>query len=724
MGNKQAKQSQKLTKDNDNNSFNCNKSKTFTNKYNINCNKDNKFKLNKSIFKKKHKDKELSLHEKKLQFLQLSFKNTGVEFSEKELINLKLKLTDTEKHFGTYFDYFICYNSYLFQQRINEIYDNYNKMIESFKKPRIKLFVEFDCELESDGYKLDFDTLLTITLEKLEIETIIYFDFTNTDNVYFDNFFNQLIESIEMYKYNRKFDNLYFLLTNTDYLVKYENYLIYCTYKDYGLTKEYYNLLLSSNEKVNYKKNKERCKDMNYYFQTGDLIYSKALDTSIKINKFVTIKNEKINMYDKTNIEANYETCKTIKSDNTSFDNILTINNNINNTNYQLLDIKNKYIHNVFSVIAKEKLVRCRYAKHITQEDEFSQGYRAFANFINYVKPKYIKTFVKFNLDIDYNNIIEKNPLDNIKTKKFDINPDNNLFSTFNIIKLNNTFTNLKSERMNATSLRISNNVYNSIEKNEKANELSFKDKPFVLQKDLISSMFNDENKESIKVLEFLTSKVPYIVLIIDLLDEKLKLKNNENILILIAKILESGNNTDLSETYLHIKFIINQTKDNNSSYEKNIIKSNIKSEPYKQFLSCFEEIKKMIRVLEKKQSRVFVLELIEVSNVEKSKTSVDDFNFISEFYKQEVEQEPNENLSDNLYYIVYDRIISKWQSKKSIVNVPYILSLLAKKFNNLGLLEEEIITLINSFISLQSKTITQHFETVTIKKEAELLLY
>ena len=38
MGNKQAKQSQKLTKDNDNNSFNCNKSKTFTNKYNINCN--------------------------------------------------------------------------------------------------------------------------------------------------------------------------------------------------------------------------------------------------------------------------------------------------------------------------------------------------------------------------------------------------------------------------------------------------------------------------------------------------------------------------------------------------------------------------------------------------------------------------------------------------------------------------------------------------------------
>ena len=229
--------------------------------YNSNTEKDKK--------KKKEAIKELTPYEKKLEFLQLSFKNTGVVFTEKELINLKLKVTDAEKHFGTVFDYFICYNSFLFQERVHQIYDNYNFMIESFKKSRIKLIIEFDSETENENTKLEYDTLLTVALEKLEIETIIYFDFTNTDNVYSDNFFSQLIDSIDMYKYNRKFDNLYFLLSNIDYIVKYEGFLMYCKFKDYGLKKSYNSFLLSKKYKLlletkNNKKDKE--KDMEYYY--------------------------------------------------------------------------------------------------------------------------------------------------------------------------------------------------------------------------------------------------------------------------------------------------------------------------------------------------------------------------------------------------------------------------------------------------------------------------
>lgn len=205
-------------------------------------------------------------------FLCHFFKNTGVNFNEKEILNLKLRLNDAECYFCTKFDYFICYNSYLFNERINQLYDNYNNKIESLNldvTKKIKLLIEFDDETESilAGNKIEFDTLLTIILEKLEIEVVLYFDMSSLDASYIADFFYQMVESIEMYKYNRKFENMYFLLPNTDFLIKYENSIIYVTHKEYfNMHEELFNL-----KKEKKSKNLNPVNDRLDYFTNANL---------------------------------------------------------------------------------------------------------------------------------------------------------------------------------------------------------------------------------------------------------------------------------------------------------------------------------------------------------------------------------------------------------------------------------------------------------------------
>jgi hypothetical protein len=165
-----------------------------------------------------------------------TYKNTGIDFSENELVNFKLRILDSEKYFYTNFDYFIFFNNFLFKEQLAILYDNYNQIIEKANKnPEKPLTILVDFDDESDyimqGTNIEFDSLFTIIFEKLEIPTLIFFDMTNTESEYVSDFFKQVTESVELYKYNRKFDCMYFLFPNTDYFLKNENSLVYMSNK-------------------------------------------------------------------------------------------------------------------------------------------------------------------------------------------------------------------------------------------------------------------------------------------------------------------------------------------------------------------------------------------------------------------------------------------------------------------------------------------------------------
>jgi len=177
-----------------------------------------------------------TIYDKIESLLVQTYKNTGIDFSENELVNFKLRILDSEKYFSSNFDYFIFFNNFLFKEQLAVLYDNFNQIIEKANKnpeKPLKILIDFDDETEyiMQGSKLEFDSLFTIIFEKLEIPTLIFFDMTNTDSKYVSDFFTQVIESVELYKYNRKFDCMYFLFPNTDYFLKNENTLIYLSNK-------------------------------------------------------------------------------------------------------------------------------------------------------------------------------------------------------------------------------------------------------------------------------------------------------------------------------------------------------------------------------------------------------------------------------------------------------------------------------------------------------------
>lgn len=169
------------------------------------------------------------------RYLTNTYKNTDLEFSYKEILSFKLRIHDAENYFRTKFDFFLYFNNYLFKERISVLYDNFNSQIEKFSanKPKesFTVLIDFDDESENieRGTKMDFDPLFTIVFEKLEISVILFFDMTNIDKNYILDFFTQLVESVDLYKYNRKFDCLYFLLPNTDYIIKNECAVMYVT---------------------------------------------------------------------------------------------------------------------------------------------------------------------------------------------------------------------------------------------------------------------------------------------------------------------------------------------------------------------------------------------------------------------------------------------------------------------------------------------------------------
>ena len=210
--------------------------------------------------KKKGKNKEQPVKLDKIeQLLFDTFQNTDIDFNYKEILTIKLRVHDAEKYFIREFNCLIYFNSYIFQQRLNILYENYSLNAEKFLKKTIEqkintnflILVDFDDETEmpQEGYyagnyelndgennnqkgentnlttyssKIEYESLFTIIFEPLEIPTALFFLMTNHNQKTINYFFSQLYENIYLNKGNRKFDIMYFLLPNLDFFLRNE----------------------------------------------------------------------------------------------------------------------------------------------------------------------------------------------------------------------------------------------------------------------------------------------------------------------------------------------------------------------------------------------------------------------------------------------------------------------------------------------------------------------
>ena len=195
------------------------------------------------LVKRKIKVEELSEIER---FLYESYRKIDVDFTFNEVTTLKLKLTDDKFYFHTEFSFLLFFNNSIFTENINQIYKNFNAKIESFinsttssDKKLFNVLIIVDDEIESlkSGSKIDFDGLFTIAFEKMEIFIMLYIDVTNCHIEYVNEFMKQLCENSILYRSGRKFDCIYVLLPNTDYIVKNSQMVSFITTRsDYNLT--------------------------------------------------------------------------------------------------------------------------------------------------------------------------------------------------------------------------------------------------------------------------------------------------------------------------------------------------------------------------------------------------------------------------------------------------------------------------------------------------------
>ena len=194
------------------------------------------------LIKRKIKVEELSEIER---FLYESYRKIDVDFTFNEVTTLKLKLTDDKFYFHTDFSFLLFFNNSIFTENINQIYKNFNAKIESFinstsssDKKLFNVLIIVDDEIESlkSGSKVDFDGLFTIAFEKMEIFIMLYIDVTNCHIEYVNEFMKQLCENTILYRSGRKFDCIYILLPNTDYIVKNSQTISFVTTRnDYNL---------------------------------------------------------------------------------------------------------------------------------------------------------------------------------------------------------------------------------------------------------------------------------------------------------------------------------------------------------------------------------------------------------------------------------------------------------------------------------------------------------
>lgn len=186
-----------------------------------------------------------------------SFKDSDLEIPVTEINKLKMHYKDSEKYFNFKFDYLIYFNNKLFRDGLPALYDNYIAKVEQFSfkfkssKKTFSIFIDFEQNFDFDEEsELEFDPIFTVIFEKLEIKNILCFFLVNLEVEYIQIFFEQLYENVYLYKDSRNYESLYFLLPNTDYFIKNEDYLLYIGTKGKMVDKsrEYY----VNNFKTNY----------------------------------------------------------------------------------------------------------------------------------------------------------------------------------------------------------------------------------------------------------------------------------------------------------------------------------------------------------------------------------------------------------------------------------------------------------------------------------------
>lgn len=172
------------------------------------------------------------------KMLLATFKNSDINFTYKEVLTIKLRVEDAKKYFQTDFNYIIYFNSFIFKERLSVLYDNFSNVVESFSKVSSNdvffMLIDFDEEADQNTYfeenipqKIDYESLFTIIFEALEIKTIKFFLMTNMNKSTLLNYFEQMYENIYLYKSNRNYDVMYFLLPNLDILIRNGGFMVY-----------------------------------------------------------------------------------------------------------------------------------------------------------------------------------------------------------------------------------------------------------------------------------------------------------------------------------------------------------------------------------------------------------------------------------------------------------------------------------------------------------------
>jgi hypothetical protein len=173
----------------------------------------------------------------------------------------------------------------------------------------VLLIIDDEIETLKAGSKIDFEGLFTIAFERMEILIMLYIDVTNCHPEYVSEFMRQLCENSILYKSGRKFDCIYILLPNTDYIVKNSQTVTFITTRsDYQLSEEENNLyeLLNFDSFTNFLKCKYPPTSSNNQFakfikkvkpvSTSSAIY---IDFNFEISEF---PNE--NLYQLVTIET------------------------------------------------------------------------------------------------------------------------------------------------------------------------------------------------------------------------------------------------------------------------------------------------------------------------------------------------------------------------------------------------------------------------------------
>ena len=485
------------------------------------------------LAKKKVKVEELSEIER---LLYESYRKIDVDFTFTEVTTLKLKLTDDKFYFHTEFSFLLFFNNSIFTENINQIYKNFNAKIESFinsqnSQSKIKFFnvlliIDDEIETLKSGSKIDFDGLFTIAFERMEILIMLYIDVTNCHPDYVNEFMKQLCENSITYRSGRKFDCVYILLPNTDYIVKNSQTVSFVTTrKDYQLSEEENCLyeLLNFDSFQNFLRCKYPPTSSNNQFSkfikkvkpisTSTALY---IDFNFEISDF---PNE--NLYQLVSIETMTLEC----SENIFY---VYINNDFRyNPNFDL------FINKIISsfeqatdvykekgVFLKIKILLINSIEHKRSKSYLSSNFLDFSNRISYSETS--RETIKNNKNSFKLKKVEMK-VHELICKKFKNKSKNLPINSYLIIQFNEIMDDMNKKDAKQNKCRIATITYN-FTKIKQENKNEYQNLIIALaKKNYINMLFNKENiktnKINIKLKQFLGYEMA----------EKPKKKENNN---------------------------------------------------------------------------------------------------------------------------------------------------------------------------------------------------